>query len=333
MAESLYHSNPQLQEQDEIARNAALNRNLSLAEALPCVKNGFIFPEQAAYCIGWKDIVNPTSETQTILYNAMGPDVLTPLLTANAKTVYGVDLRSPEPEKTRRYLAAWDRVDTDALTLAPDKEYFRVELEQDGIEPTDENVQQALTKTISLRSVRGYWDIGEMDDWSIERCLMIELKKMRVDPTTIHISEVNGLVQLSFPWAYPGEQPKQRTVQYVADMTYDIIANPQAYHLQPLQGYYEKAMEIFNRDADGQVNDLRDIARYIQPQGFVLIGRGRGIAQEEQILEQSNRQALGTAFTPIDIGQEYKVMMHQQFGKSQRNSRYGWDLYGARKLP
>ena len=80
------------------------------------------------------------------------------------------------------------------------------------------------------------------------------------------------------------------------------------------------------------MNDLHDMAEYIQPGGFILIGRGHGTEQEEQALEQSNKRAMGTVFASIDIGQGYKAMMHQQFKEGNQKHRYGWDLYGVRKL-
>jgi|GEM_PF-4270395 len=86
MAEPVQDQKQQQQEQNP-AFHAELQRNLFLAETLPSVKNGFLSREQAAYCMGWKDIVNPQSDPQTILYNAMGPDIVTPLLTTNAATI------------------------------------------------------------------------------------------------------------------------------------------------------------------------------------------------------------------------------------------------------
>lgn len=85
--------------------NEALNRNLLLAEVIPAVQNGFITKEQVAYCLGWKDLVNPNSEPQVVLYNAMGPDVGTVLLATNASIVYGLDARPPSTDKTKYFLS------------------------------------------------------------------------------------------------------------------------------------------------------------------------------------------------------------------------------------
>lgn len=304
-----------------------LAKNLALAPTLPIVRSGFISKEQATYCMGWKDIVNPQSEPKVVLYNAMGPDVSTILLATNADTVYGVDFQPPQVTKLMYYLDHWDEVDTDATSLPPESDYYLDKYHLTS--QTEEIANRELQRTLQLRNKRGYWDVAEMLTWSIDRCLVIELKKLGVDPKTIQVTEVQGKVQLEFFWAFPGEEPKQRKILYLAGTTYDIIDNPHGFNLPSLDGYYEKSMEI-NRWADMVKNDLGEMRHFIKPGGFVLIGRSHGTENEERELEEANRAALGSDFEPIFIDDEYKQMMDAAL-TSEYASKYGWDLYGAQK--
>lgn len=308
----------------------ALNRNLSLAETVPAVQNGFITKEQTAYCLGWKDLVNPNSEPQTVLYNAMGPDAGTVLLTTNATSVYGVDFDPPSLDKTKSYLAVWNEVDTDPISLPPEDETYIDKYRDEGITtPTDETAARELQQTLRLRAERGYWDQAEMATWSIDRCLMIELKKLGINPNDIQVNSADGQVQLDFPWAFPGEEPKPRRITYIKGMTYDIIDNPEKYSLPQLDGYYEKSVEN-GRWVGMNKNDLQDAQKFIKPGGYVLIGRGHGDDAEERKLEEANRAALGVEFKPLNIDERYKKIVHQRL-QDERASKYGWDLYGARK--
>lgn len=313
--------------QTEIAN---FNRNLLLAETVAIVQNGFITKEQTAYCLGWKDLVNSNSRVQTVLYSGMGPDVATVLLTTDATTIYGVDTRPPSTDKTSHYLATWEKVDTDVVSLPPENDYYIDRYHKEGLyTPTDETAMKELQETLRLRAARGYWDMGEMETWSIDRCLVIELKKLGIKPNEVTISNANGQLQLDFSWAFAGQEVKPRRVIYIKGMTYDITDNPNEYHLPQLDGFYEKSVQTGNRGTD--LNDLLAMRAYIKPGGFVLIGRSHGTDEEEARLEEANRAALGGSFKPLNIFQEYKNLVHQKL-QGEHASRYGWELYGARKV-
>lgn len=322
---------PQNINSESAAVHEALNRNLSLAETVPVVQNGFITKEQVAYCLGWKDLVNPNSEPQAVLYNAIGPDVGTVLLSTNATSVYGVDAQPPSIDRTRHFLSEWDKVDTDVVSLPPKDNSYIDRYHNEGIKiPTPESAARELQKTLRLRAERGFWDVGEMITWSIDRCLIIELKKLGINQSDIQVNSADGQIQLDFPWAYPGEEPKLRRVTYIKGMTYDIIDNPEKYNLPQLDGYYEKSVEA-GRWAGMNKNDLQDMKKFIKPEGYALIGRGLGDDAEERKLEEANMAALGTEFKPLSIDKGYKEIVHQRL-QDERASKYGWDLYGARKI-
>lgn len=198
------------------------------------------------------------------------------------------------------------------------------------IEDAHQTATIALQETLRLRTDRGYWDLGEIMTQSIDRCLMIELKKLGINPSDIRVSSVDGQVQLDFPWAFPGEESKLRRITYIKGMTYDIIDNPEKYNLLQLDGYYEKSVEA-GRWVGMNKNDLQDIQKFIKPGGYALIGRGLGDDIGERKLEEANRTALGAEFEQLNIDQIYKKIVHQKL-QGKRASKYGWYLYGARKI-
>jgi hypothetical protein len=299
--------------------------NLNCAETLPPVKDGSLSKEQAAYCLAWKDIVNPESKKgETIMYNAMGPDFLTAFLVSNAEKIYGIDSNPPTYEKLVECFENWDNIDNDSNSIPPIN---------DNCASVDKKIHpKSLQKIIKLRAEQGFWDTEEMSAWPIEHCIIIEMKKMGIDKSTVKIENINERAQISFDWAYPEEETRRRTVVYIAQKTDDIINDPNHCGITSIDGYYEKSMNSprFNF-LDTSSSDLPYIAQLINLDGFALIGRTQfslfDMENEEKRLEQVTRDQFGPAFNAIDIDSEYKTMMKETFVDKD----YNWSLYGMIK--
>jgi hypothetical protein len=300
--------------------------NLDRAEILPPVKNGSISKEQAAYCLGWKDIINPESKQgETIMYNAMGPDFLTAFLVSNAELIYGIDSNLPNYEKLVDCFENWDNVGNDKNPISL--------INNNHDSSNKKAAENHCEETIKSRADQGFWDIPGINKGSIESCIIIEMKKMGIDKSSIKIENINERVQISFDWAYPEEEMRHRTVTYITQNTNDIINDPNHCGIANIDGYYEKSMNNprFTLSSSSS-NDLPFISQLINPNGFALIGRSQfslfDMENEEKRLEQVTRDQFGPTFNAIDIGSEYKIMMEKIFGKKE----YNWSLFGMTKI-
>ncbi|MCW1930330.1 MAG: hypothetical protein KIH62_003360 [Candidatus Kerfeldbacteria bacterium] len=66
-------------------------RLLDRAARLEVVRTCLLSSIEAAYYLGWRDVVNPEGKPKTVLYSHMGPDIVTPLLATDATEIIGVD--------------------------------------------------------------------------------------------------------------------------------------------------------------------------------------------------------------------------------------------------
>lgn len=303
----------------------SLKENLARAEMLPPVKNSSILKEQVAYCLAWKDIINPESKQgETIMYNAMGPDFLTAFLVSNAEIIYGIDSNLPKYEKLIECFTDWDSIDVVTSSVKP-KEHSHDFIDK-------QSHQKSLQKTIESRAKQGFWDVPGISAQSIESCIIIEMKKMGIDKTSVKIEKTNGQIKINFDWAYPEEETRRRSVAYIARNINDIINDPNRCGITSIDGYYEKSMNeprfSFLSTAS---NDLPFISQLINPNGFALIGRSQfslfNMENEERRLEQVTRDQFGPTYDAVTIDPNYRTMMEGVFGKKD----YNWSLFGMVK--
>lgn len=309
------------------------NKNFTLAEKIIPVQNKYLSKEQTTYCLGWKNLVNKKSEPCNVMYNAMGPDIATALLTTNATSIYGIEFSPPETKKLKYYLDNWNKVDTDVTSLPPENNLYQDKYNENSNVITQNEATEFANKeiqnTLQKRNERGYWDVKEMYTWSIERCLIIEMKKLGINPESIKIDESKGRTQIEFDFAFPGENTKARKVIYIADYTFDILENPELHNIPLLDVYYEKSKETAETDGMRK-KELQDLQTFIKPGGSMLFGRSIGAKEEENIRENKDRNSLKDNFSNLSIDDNYTTMM-TKFMKEKRHN-YGWELYGLQKF-
>lgn len=139
---------------------------------LPPVQNKLMKPEQAQHFLHVHDYVG---NRHTVLYNAMGPDVVTPLLIANPQQVIGIDI---EP-------------------------FFSAQVRH------DHGIDVELVK--QERYEHGYWNEDKIKRFGIGSLMSKELEAMAVAKNEVVLLE-GGIF---FPWKHPDDNaPKDRTLMY-----------------------------------------------------------------------------------------------------------------------
>lgn len=242
----------------------AVERIVALAETSPVVTNGLLSQEQTAYCLGIQEQLPHLNHPRVAMYGGMGPDISTVLLTTNANRVYGIEHRKVNLDRVAYYLDKWDEVDSAALDMPAIESMIR------GPRP-----EQALEDAFSQHRNFGYWDESTYNLLPLERLMVIELKKMGVNPATVILEEQDAIHKtIHFAWAFPGEAVQKRSITYV-DETRLAVANPgsrsRLRHLSlpsAVDIYYEKALPT--RGAD--FRNVTDIATLV-PHGAIILGQ------------------------------------------------------------
>lgn len=295
-------------------RGGDFTRNKQMVENSAIVKNHLLNPVFACYYMGWKNLVNPQSKNASILYHGMGPDASTALLSTNATEITSIDPKHPSAEELNTYLKHWDTIDTDLYNL-PGKLSV---MEQSIIDnPSEANLNAYLRGILTNKEQSGHWDSLDISALGVSRSLLIELKKMGVDRTSIHVAGEGTSTTLSFDWSYPGEQPKKRVLRFGIDYI-DPILSGESYPDKKFDGFYEKS--IMEGTLMNDRKSLMGLLDRLTDNAFLLIGANRRA--------QSNiTDNIGVS--PLSISPEYNAsvltaMPHLQNG-------YTWQLNGYKK--
>lgn len=183
----------------------------SLAANLPCVTSGFMKVEQAMFCLAWKHTIQPSSNA-SVVYNAMGPDITTVLLSTNATEVVAVEKEPVRADALKEQLNNWKTIHNPVLSYPQSiTALLPIDLQYD-----------AETRLLK-RTQKGYWNIDEIYRYGIATCVLIELIMLGVELSTIRVKEERGKVKIAFNWNFPDEKARQRVIHYAADSLNELL--------------------------------------------------------------------------------------------------------------
>ena len=332
---------PCVSQRDAASRSAPILRAIhchlpqfmATARREAVVRSNHARPQQLAYSMAWKEALNPSSLPSVVVYNAIGPDLCTPLYSTNATHIIGVEHHPIRLEKIQHYLDHWDIVDIDPIKLPIDSNAYLPEDQRNS--PTADFAQALFSRELNKRFVNGYWDVGILRTWSMERCLCIELKKMGVNPKTIQIEKIRGNIQLKFRWAYPKEPLKERTVTFINSDIGSIFDQEVDFELPIIDGYMEKAVESDPHHRHFKEYTLPRITPYIRRDGFMLIGAKHTDDMPIYTQTQHLKDAYESRYEITEIHAMYDWMMRATMRSAgtegDPHREYGWRLFGAIK--
>ena len=187
--------------------------------------------EHISYLLEWNKLLG---NKKKVLYNAMGPDLSTVLLFANPTEIIGVDPKGFFRDTEEYVLKFWDFIDIKPIVKSGDSWYHSEKNTAKSYKPTEEELY-FFKENLKFRKNYGYWDITHIRRWGLDRLLMIELKKLNVDPGSIKFN--SNPFQISFEWAYPKEKAKERKLIYLPgtlDKVFDGIKEIDCYYQKSL---------------------------------------------------------------------------------------------------
>ncbi|MBI2411409.1 MAG: hypothetical protein HYV32_05965 [Candidatus Kerfeldbacteria bacterium] len=324
-------------------------RIFDTAKRSSIVESGLYSPEQAAYFMSWKErIRGDAAATQKdsefgILYGGIGPDISSALLLSDATHVIGVDIKFG------------------GLSYGP----VQVENFQKIIDEwQDEN---PINKEILFKKRRsGFYHANIIEESDAAYLIILELRSLGVDLHKVQISKVQGAcsIQLSFPWAYPGESQKRLREITIAN---GDIRDPD--HIKEILGqskidcYYEKSM--FDSSLGyGNLTNILD--KYTKEQASVIMGMSQNLSITQKhgdtTFQAKARKSNYKKFTKTQsdlasLGQQWKTLSppisatkqmlrfqkeaDKLYGSKindegqqvldQNYKEYGWYLVGAQK--
>lgn len=211
---------------------------LSRAEALPVVQNHLMSPEQAAYCLGWRDQLNPEGRPFRLLYTHMGPDVSTSLTMMDADVIDGVDRQFPSGN-WEQLLDQWEQLDN----------------------PTSlgETNAAELKRVLDTRYQLGYYRIDIARAIGLDRVLLMELKRLGVDPKSIQIDDTAADLNMQY------ELDKPRRLSIHRDSIRSYLKKNRS--PEQFDAFYQKAgMNSLVALSD----ELPEACEKIKPGGFFL---------------------------------------------------------------
>src|SRR3989339_369926 len=216
--------------------------------------------EHISYLLEWNKLLGNKKKA---LYNAMGPDLSTVLLFANPTEIIGVDPKGFFRNTEEYVLKFWNFIDIKPIVRSGDFWYHSEKNTAKSYKPTEEELY-FFKENLKFRKNYGYWDITHIRRWGLDRLLMIELKKLNVNPGSIKFN--SNPFQISFEWAYPKEKTKERKLTYLSgtlDKVFDGIEEIDCYYqdVKKLLGdrfYYDEGSKKLNNLVDQIPDDVND---------------------------------------------------------------------------
>jgi hypothetical protein len=154
--------------------------------------NRFLNPLRLAQFSAIKKMINPTNEDELVgVYLAAGSDISGFLELTNNKEGYFVDLTPIHAERFNQYLTdeGWASLDETKVSELND---YRMNKWAAGWIASDQE------------GIKGF-----------ERKILYELKQMGVKRKTVRIDSTDGVVSVSFKWAYYGLEEKPRVIYFI----------------------------------------------------------------------------------------------------------------------
>lgn len=290
------------------------SHNRIVAENSALVKNQLLNPVFATYYMGWKHQVNPQSKDMSVLYHGMGPDASTVLLSTDATEVTSIDPKHPSVQELKHCLAHWDTIDTDLFNL-PGKLHVMDPSVADH--PTEENLNSYLRGILTNKRESGHWDSLDISALGVSRSLLIELKRMGIDKDSIRIDGEGGMTTMSFDWAYPGEKPKKRRLNFGDDYI-DTFLNTEIVSAKKYDCFYEKSIM-----AGPLLDDKKTLTKLLgrlTDGAFLLLGPNNAT---------DANTTTGIGIAPISLAPEYSAAVLA--AKPDLQNGYTWQLNGYKK--
>lgn len=326
---------------------ATLNRIGTDSLPKPCtylLGRSHVSRAHVSYLAAWRQVINPNGNPFRVIYAGIGADATSPLLMANASLTLGIDLHPYDLEAFQRYMAVWDRVDSDAVGVPPkDKKW--IQARHPGIKVGRKELQADFDICLELRKVRGYWDNGVLGPWSHERMMIIELKHLGVSRESISFSRVsNNVVKLTFLWSLnPDEAPTRREIYLISGDFESVLATGSAgvdFHASDL--YLQKSIpsgEAFLEE------DLPRVTAYLKKGGVMLFSAGRREKDKPNSDQDRFNRVLtfmGSGYLKLAPDKEVEAaaqmrssVLQSSHGKDPDGLPWGWDygwkLFGIRK--
>ncbi len=292
-----------------------LRELLAKAEVSCAVKNGLLTKEQVTYCMAWRRKIG---DQKRVMYNAMGPDLSTVLLTTNAKDIIGIDTAWVYANGVRGYIDSyWDEVDR-APILHP--EAFWNLLSPDTPYKPDEERINRFNEDMEFRKAYGYWDKSIINRWDLDRLLVIEMKKLGVEPESVSVSENSGFVDVGFKWAYPEEEITSRTLRAFCGTIPQLPPN-----IPKVNCFYQKS--FFNADETKEY--LKIVLPFLDARANILVGKRWN---ENRRFKKEIASALGGGFNEMRIGNNYTSLVDSLPDEEyDPHIHYGMHLMGFKK--
>lgn len=216
---------------------------LERAARLRLVQQQLMGLNEAAYYLGWREVVNPKEEPKTVVYGHMGPDMMTPLVCMDARDVIGIDtvpINSASWSRLHHLEGAKGARSIDAFSQ---------------LGPFESEAEELLWR----RAENRYFDIDSVQDLGISVVVLAQLVAMGVDPQTVEAKKVGNEAHLQY--VYGG---KLRKFRWIEGKTSDVLVTIN----EPVDIFLQKAqieqVSVFDQ------KDLRQLQRILQPGGYVM---------------------------------------------------------------
>lgn len=252
--------------------------------------SGILHPEHADYCMAWKGIINPKSQPMTVIYSAMGPDIITPLLLFDPEHIIGIDCK---------------RFDAGLF-----KGFLDYNISGDG----------HLLERISWRKDKGYWDDDSISRHGLEKCLAQEMSFLGIGSGNISFSWEDKHPSIIFDWAYPGLQPKKRRLTMIRSYAAGFLERSN--RGMEAEAFYQKSRNRHYEAPSRDVFMMQDVRRILKKPGYVLLGEPDAQGIEMNFVKDQREMSLMPC-KPMDAG------ANVAFDISARlPAEYGWKLEG-----
>jgi len=207
-------------------------------EHITAIKRGIISPAQAAYCVANRNKINPQGLPLRGIYGASGPDMTTALLSTDASEMMFVDL-AIDPES----------FNADNLNRIKSGKYGEIE--------------SKYFKELLSRFLNNLWNRHHIEK-DFPSLVVLDLKMLGVDAKDINFSRNSyGNVELTFPWAYPGEKARERKITFVkSDITYPGEYNAELSEFlnsRPDFYYQKSALTLKGRQAADSLDQFIEV--------------------------------------------------------------------------
>ncbi len=263
-------------------------------------------PEHIAYCLAWKEKINPNSDDYSVFYPGIGHDFTSALLTTNATKITGVNNTYLNPS------------------------FFK------GFMETDNPVIDAVIKGFEWRQKAGFMKYDFIPIMGLEYFIFAELKMLGVDIKTVKFEFDKNCLNLKFDWAFPGEEPKEREINLFTSQVF--VGNFQADERlnQNYDCYYIKCPGADGNDFLAEYLDCTGFTEHLNPGGVVLTSPPHGNDPLDWdlyinvICPEIQRKIRGEGIN-VDLDMDRFMMEHKFTQDSSQMFGYGCRLLGAKK--